>query len=206
MPPSLEILIATGNPGKAKEFREMLASDALRWRDLSDYPNAAPVEETGFTFHENACLKAAGYARQFGLWALADDSGLEVDALDGKPGVYSARWAAMHHAGAGDAANNTLLLKQLAAVEDSARTGRFVCALALSDPQGDIVLSASGKVEGRILHAARGDNGFGYDPLFLIDALGKTTAELPPIEKHAISHRGNALRALSTLMKRAGLA
>jgi XTP/dITP diphosphohydrolase len=205
MPP-LHILIATGNPGKAREFREMLASHHFRWSDLSNHPEAKPVDETGTTFRANACLKAADYARQFNAWALADDSGLEVDALDGSPGVYSARWAEMQRTGKGDADNNATLLRQLEHVPDDKRTGRFVCVLALADPGGRIVLTARDAVEGRLLRAPRGSNGFGYDPLFFIDAMGRTTAELPPDEKHRISHRGKALRRLSGLMSRAGLA
>lgn len=199
------LLIATGNQGKAREFRDMLASDTLRWTDLSQHARGPEVEETGRTFRANACLKASTYARHYQMWTLADDSGLEVDALDGAPGVLSARWAAIHRAGQGDADNNALLLKQLADVPDEKRTARFVCVLALSDPQGRIILTTRDTVEGRILRAPRGRNGFGYDPLFLIDALGRTTAELPPEEKHAISHRGKALRSLKSLLPRIGL-
>jgi XTP/dITP diphosphohydrolase len=131
---------------------------------------------------------------------VADDSGLEVDSLAGAPGVHSARRAELNRAGKGDADNNALLLKQLADVTDERRTGRFVCVLALCDPEGRVVLTARDTVEGRIIRAPRGQNGFGYDPLFLITEKGKTTAELPPEEKHAISHRGKALRQLRSLM------
>jgi non-canonical purine NTP pyrophosphatase (RdgB/HAM1 family) len=196
----VDVLIATGNAGKVKEFRAMLGSDRFIWHDLSEFPALLPVPETGETFHDNACLKAAGYAKQAAMWALADDSGLEVDALGQKPGVHSARWAQLNGAGSGDADNNTILLKQLEAVPDQRRTARFVCVLALSDPAGNIVLTARDTVEGRILHAPGGNNGFGYDPLFLIDALGQTTAELPPEKKHEISHRGKALRRLREMM------
>jgi non-canonical purine NTP pyrophosphatase (RdgB/HAM1 family) len=195
------ILIATGNAGKAREFQEMLASDRLCWKTLSDFGPAQTVEETGQTFSENACLKAEGYARQFDTWALADDSGLEVDALDGKPGVYSARWAEMNGSGRGDADNNKTLLRQLKDVQDKHRTARFVCVLALADPAGRIVLTTRDALEGRILREPRGANGFGYDPLFMVDALGLTTAELPPAQKHRISHRGKALRQLAEMMK-----
>lgn len=197
----MHLLIATGNRGKSAEFRDMLQGPSLEIRDLSAYPDAPEVAETGRTFRANACLKAAAYARHFGCWALADDSGLEVDALDGGPGVHSARWAANHNAGSGDADNNALLLRQLADVPDEKRTARFVCILALSDPQGRIVLTTRDTVEGRLLHAPRGSNGFGYDPLFLVEHLGKTTAELSPHEKHAISHRGKALRAMRDLIE-----
>ncbi len=197
----MEILIATGNAGKAREFREMLGSDRFDWTDLSRFPTLRPVEETGTTFRENACLKASEYAKQSRMWTLADDSGLEVDALDGKPGVHSARWAQMNDAGSGDADNNRALLRQLKDVPDEKRTGRFVCVLALANPLGTILLTARDTVEGKILRSPRGSNGFGYDPLFLITELGQTTAQLPPDQKHRISHRGKALRRLRLLLE-----
>jgi XTP/dITP diphosphohydrolase len=196
----MQLLIATTNPGKVREFHEMLAQSGLSFSDLSAHPGTTPVEETGYTFRANACLKASHYARLFNTYAVADDSGLEVDALDGSPGVHSARWAELNQAGKGDAANNALLLRQLENVADKKRAGRFVCVLALADPQGRILLTARDTVEGRVLRAPRGSNGFGYDPLFFIDEMGKTTAELAPDEKHAISHRGKALRHLRGLM------
>jgi XTP/dITP diphosphohydrolase len=197
-----DILIATANPGKVREFREMLGDDRFAWSDLSRHPDVTSVEETGRTFLANACLKASGYAKQFDTWALADDSGLEVDALNGSPGVSSARWARLHEAGEGDAANNALLLRQLEAVPDEQRTARFVCVLALADPTGRIILTARDAVEGRMLRSPLGSNGFGYDPLFYIESLGRTTAELSPGEKHQVSHRGKALRRLRGLMER----
>jgi XTP/dITP diphosphohydrolase len=199
------LLIATSNAGKVREFREMLGGDRFAWDDLSRHPAFTPVEETGQTFLANACLKAEGYSKQFNTWALADDSGLEVDALGGKPGVHSARWAELNGTGKGDADNNRTLLRQLETESDERRTGRFVCVLALADPGGRIILTARDSVEGRILRSPRGSNGFGYDPLFYIDALGRTTAELSPREKHEVSHRGKALRRLRALMERAGL-
>lgn len=202
----IRILIATGNANKAKEFREMLSSDRLAWDDLAAHPNAAAVEETGTTFRANACLKACGYATRFRTWALADDSGLEVDALDGRPGVMSARWAQIHNAGSGDADNNATLLRQLDHVPDRQRTGRFVCVLALSDPKGRVVLTVRETVEGQILRSPRGANGFGYDPLFLVPELNLTTAELSSDKKHELSHRGKALRRLKALMLHVGLA
>ena len=201
------LLIATGNAGKVREFREMLGADRFAWSDLSGHRGVAPVEETGATFRANACLKASEYARQLDTWALADDSGLAVDSLGGKPGVHSARWAELNGTGKGDADNNATLLRQLdeLRVTDQRRTARFVCVLALADPRGRIVLTAQDSVEGRILRSPRGTNGFGYDPLFLVPELGKTTAELSPDEKHAISHRGKALRRLRGLMEKTGL-
>jgi XTP/dITP diphosphohydrolase len=203
----VRVLIATGNAGKVREFREMLGADRFEWSDLAAHRGVEPVEETGRTFRANACLKASGYATQLNTWALADDSGLAVDALGGKPGVHSARWAELNGTGKGDADNNATLLRQLdeLRVPDEQRTARFVCVLALADPRGRIVLTAQDAVEGRILRSPRGTNGFGYDPLFLVPPLGKTTAELSPDEKHAISHRGKALRRLRALMERAGM-
>jgi XTP/dITP diphosphohydrolase len=201
----VRLLIATQNPGKIKEFREMLGGgDRFQWDDLSAHRDLPAPDETGLTFRANACLKASHYARALGAHALADDSGLDIDALCAAPGVHSARWAELHNAGKGDAANNALLLKQLDRVPDDRRTARFVCVLALSDPHGNILLTARDTVEGRIIHQPRGDNGFGYDPLFLIDELARTTAQLPPQEKHRISHRGKALRRLREMMNQYG--
>jgi non-canonical purine NTP pyrophosphatase (RdgB/HAM1 family) len=202
-----KLLIATGNPGKVREFREMLGDGDLQGRfvfsDLSQHPQIPAAEETGRTFRANACLKATYYATKLNTWALADDSGLEVDAICGSPGVLSARWAGINNAGKGDADNNALLLRQLTDVPDAQRTARFVCVLALSDPQGRIALTARDAVEGRIIHSPRGTNGFGYDPLFLVDEFGnKTTAELAPADKHRISHRGKALRRMRELIER----
>ncbi len=194
------MLIATGNKGKAREFAEMLADFSVECVDLSTLAGVAEPEETGATFRANACLKASYYAKASGCWALADDSGLEVDAIDRSPGVKSARWAAIHNAGSGDQANNALLLKQIAHVPEAERTARFVCVLALADPQGRVVLTARDTVEGRMLHGPRGSNGFGYDPLFYIESFARTTAELSPGEKHAISHRGKALQTLRTMV------
>ena len=201
----MKLLIATTNAGKVREFREMLGPDTFEWSDLSAHPDVPAVEETGKTFRANACLKASYYAEHLRCWTIADDSGLEVDALNGSPGVYSARWAQINNAGRGDAANNACLLEQIHNVPDEKRTGRFVCVLALANPQGRIILTARDTVEGRLIREPRGENGFGYDPLFLINGLGKTTAELPPIEKHQISHRGKALRKLHALMGRVTL-
>ena len=198
----MKILIATTNPGKISEFRDMLGGEKFQWDDLSQHKDLTPVEETGQNFLANACLKATAYAKKFNTHTLADDSGLEVDALNGSPGVHSARWAEMNNAGKGDADNNDLLIHQLDNVPDEKRTGRFVCVLALAAPDGKILLTARDTVEGRILREERGENGFGYDPLFLIDELGKTTAELEPNEKHQISHRGKALRQLRELMEK----
>ena len=201
----MQLLIATANVGKIREFRAMLGSDRFNWHELSEFPTNRPVRETGQTFRANACLKAAEYARRHHMWSLADDSGLSVDALQGNPGVTSARWAQLHGAGQGDASNNALLLRQLENLRDPDRSGRFVCVLALADPLGRVVVTVRDTVEGRIIRSPRGPNGFGYDPLFLIEDLGRTTAELSPEDKDRISHRGKALRRLRDLMRQLGL-
>jgi XTP/dITP diphosphohydrolase len=202
----LQLLIATGNPGKVREFRELLETHGVACTDLSAHPPVAAPDETGHTFRANAMLKAVHYATALNTWALADDSGLSVDALDRSPGVHSARWAELNQAGKGDADNNALLLRQLEPVPDDRRTARFVCVLALSDPKGRVVLTARDEVRGVMLRAPRGQGGFGYDPLFLVPELGRTTAELPAHEKHAISHRGKALRKLATMLDKLGIA
>ena len=194
--------MATRNAGKAREFAAMLGDAGIPWCDLSQFPKAGEVEETGRTFLANACLKATEYAKRTGCWTLADDSGLEVDALGGNPGVVSARWAALHDAGSGDIANNRLLLRQLADIPDDRRSARFVCTLALADDAGRIRLTVRDTVEGHIICEPRGQNGFGYDPLFRpIEGDGVTMAELSADRKHAISHRGNAVRRMTPLMR-----
>jgi XTP/dITP diphosphohydrolase len=198
----MRLLIATTNRGKAAEFKRMADGLDFQIEDLGSFPGVPAVEETGSTFIANACLKAGYYARGLSMWTLADDSGLAVDALAGKPGVHSARWAQMHNEGKGDAANNALLLKQLQQVADENRGARFVCALALSDPHGRIVMTASDWVTGRMLHKPAGSNGFGYDPLFFVPEHGRTTAEMLDHEKDAISHRGRAMRRMIGLLKR----
>jgi XTP/dITP diphosphohydrolase len=195
-----KLLIATTNPGKIREFRQMLGEHRFEWSDLSQHPPITPPEETGRTFQENSALKAVYYARQLAMAALADDSGLQVDALDGKPGVHSARWAQMNAAGQGDLDNNHLLLRQLEGVPADRRTARFVCSLTLADKDGRVLLTAVDWIEGRILESERGRNGFGYDPLFLVESLGLTTAELEPEQKHRISHRGKALQQMRQLI------
>ncbi|UCD30110.1 MAG: RdgB/HAM1 family non-canonical purine NTP pyrophosphatase [Planctomycetota bacterium] len=193
-----EILLATNNPGKAKEMFEILSSSAsplstlIWWRFLSDFPTWPQPIEDGDTFEANAVLKAHHYARLSGLWTIADDSGLEVDALDGEPGVRSSRYAGDS---ADTVANNTLLVKRLAGVPAERRTARFRCVCVLSD--GDNILArARGTIEGRIIDEPRGSKGFGYDPHFWVEQSGLTAAEMSPEQKHAISHRGQALRRL----------
>ncbi len=196
----MKILVATTNPGKVREFREMLGTDRFEWIGLADLPPYPVVEETGHSFRANAVLKAEGYSRLSGMWTLADDSGLEVDALNQKPGIHSARWASLHGAGSGDAANNGLLLEQLRDVSEGSRSARFVCVLALAEPTGKIILTTRDTMEGRIGFSASGENGFGYDPLFLVKDLDRTSAQLLPADKHRISHRGRALQRMNRLL------
>lgn len=196
-----KILVATTNPGKMKELSEMLAEVAgqIEWLSLRDFPDVPEVEEDGDTFADNARKKALGYAQATGLWTLADDSGLAIDALNGAPGVRSARYAA-DEAGAGnrkaiDRANYEKVLRLLKGVPDAQRTARFLCHLCLASPDA-ILLEATGHVEGVIGHVPQGENGFGYDPIFYIPAARKTAAQLGADEKNRISHRACAVAAL----------
>ena len=189
----MDLVLASGNAGKLAELRALLGDRGLRLLPQSRF-GVADAEETGLTFIENALLKARHAARATGLPALGDDSGLCVDALGGAPGLYSARYAGVH----GDSAGNIdKLLRELDGVPAAARTARFHCVLALlrsaDDPQPIVV---EGQWEGLILHARRGDDGFGYDPVFLDPENGCSAAELAPAIKNAISHRGRALAAL----------
>lgn len=194
------IVLATGNRGKAREFAAMLGPD---WEIcLQSELGVKPVAETGDSFAANALIKARHAAAATGLPALADDSGLEVDALDGAPGVLSARYAG---AAAGDADNLRLLLERMAAVPADRRTARFRCVLAyVRGAEDPAPLLAEGSWEGRIATAARGAAGFGYDPIFEDGASGLTAAELPAERKNALSHRGQALRALRELLQERG--
>jgi XTP/dITP diphosphohydrolase len=187
-----EVLLATKNTRKLRELQEITAGFPLRWRTLREFSDTPPAIESGDTFPENARQKALHYAAATGLLTLADDSGLEVDILCGAPGVQSARYAGRPP---DDAANNRKLLAALAGTPPEHRTARFCCAMAFVRP-GEVLGESAGSVEGLIIAEPRGHNGFGYDPLFLIPALGKTAAELRPEEKHALSHRGQALRAI----------
>lgn len=186
------VVLATRNRGKIAELSGLLAGFGLSVRGLSDFPQLSEVEETGESFLENALLKARSVCEALGLAAVADDSGLEVDALDGRPGVRSARYSGEN---ATDEANNQKLLAELAGVPEDRRGGRFVCVMAAVRPGGRSI-TARGAWEGRIALAPRGTNGFGYDPVFLDPTLGRTAAELTREEKNARSHRGKALRAL----------
>ena len=186
------ILFASTNAGKAREVGHMLRDFDVPVIQLGDVSFLPAPEETGVTFQDNADIKALYYARASGLWTLADDSGLEVDALGGAPGVHSARYAGPT---ASDRDNNVKLIAALIGIESWHRTARFRCALALARPDR-IECRAQGAVEGLIIDQPRGDNGFGYDPHFFIPDLNLTLAELPPDRKNAISHRGQALARL----------
>jgi XTP/dITP diphosphohydrolase len=191
LPPRL--VLATGNAGKLREMRAILAPWRVDVRALSEYTADAALE-TGLSFVENAILKARHAVAAAGLPAIADDSGLEVDALGGAPGVYSARWAGPQ---ADDAANNARLLAELEGVPDAGRGARYRCAMVyLPSPRDASPVVCQASWEGRIARLPRGSGGFGYDPLFLVDGGTKTAAQLDPEYKNRVSHRGQALRAL----------
>jgi XTP/dITP diphosphohydrolase len=194
-----EIIVATKNKGKAKEFAEMFQSLGFTVKTLLDFPDAPDIEETGETFVENALLKAKGISEYFNKIVIADDSGLCVDALDGRPGVYSARYAGTEK---DDEANLQKVLDELKGVPFEKRTAHFHCTLALVIPGKDPVI-VEGKVDGYIIDEKRGENGFGYDPIFYVPEFGKTTAEMSPEEKNKISHRGQALKKLNEWVQEA---
>lgn len=195
MLPVMTVVVATRNPGKVAEIRAALEGLPIGLAAVTDIlKDAPPIDETGSTFEENAILKARTVAAATHLVALADDSGLEVDALGGRPGVRSARYA---RDGATDAENNATLLAALLDIPSSDRTARFRCVMALWDPfSDDDPVIAEGSCDGWIAHQGRGTGGFGYDPLFVVDETGRTFAELTTEEKLEMSHRGRALRAM----------
>lgn len=193
-----ELVIATRNPHKVREIERLLAGLGARVLSLADYPAIPEIPETGGTFAENARAKATAVARATGKWALADDSGLEIDALGGRPGTQSRRFAGEH---ATDADRIAKVLALMSEVADDRRTARFHCALAVAEPSGAIH-EVSGTCEGRIASVARGSGGFGYDPIFLPAGESRTMAELSIDEKNAISHRGKALRAALEMLRR----
>lgn len=181
-----KLIIATKNSGKAKEVARILKGMAYEIVSLADNPDAPEIEETGETFIENAIIKAIAYADFTGELTLADDSGLEVDVLNGAPGVYSSRFAPT------DEERNSKLLELMIEIPEANRTARFICAIAIAEPGGEI-RTCEGKVEGIIAHEPKGDQGFGYDPVFYLPHLGKTMAELTEDQKNSLSHRGKAL-------------
>jgi XTP/dITP diphosphohydrolase len=195
--PRVRILLATRNAGKVREVRGMLSGFPVEIVSLLDLPEMPDVVEDGTTFQENALKKARELARRFPGMVVADDSGLEVDALQGGPGVRSARYAGEK---ATDPENNRKLLDELISAPEKRRTARFRCVLALVQPDGREWI-AEGSCEGRIASEPRGNRGFGYDPVFLVPELGKTFAELTTEEKNRISHRARALAALRATLE-----
>lgn len=185
----MEILVATQNAGKIKELTELLGDLPVRLRSLKDFPNVAEPVETGSSFMENAVLKARYYAAHTGLKALADDSGLEVEALGGAPGIFSARYAGE---GASDAERTEKLLREMEKTGDEKRLARFVCAVALADEKGEIIHAAEGVCDGKIAFAPHGNNGFGYDPVFIPTGFPETFGEMKTGKKRQISHRARA--------------
>ena len=198
---STRLLLATRNAKKLVELQRILDGamgvGEVALAGLADVPPYEEVPETGLTFVDNALLKAREGAAHTGLPTVADDSGLAVDALGGMPGVFSARWAGKH---GDDLANLELVLAQLSDVDDEHRGARFVCAAALVLPSGE-EYTVSGEMVGRLIRAPRGTGGFGYDPIFVPEGLDRTSAELDPVEKDAISHRGKAFRALAEVIR-----
>jgi XTP/dITP diphosphohydrolase len=191
------IVLATHNQGKVAELHRILGD--LDVVGLDEFPGAPDVAETELTFAGNAFLKARAIAAFTGLPAVADDSGLCVDALNGMPGVLSARWSGRFGAGDRDAANLRLLLDQISDVADDRRGGAFVCAAVLATPDG-VERSVEGRMHGTVIREPRGTGGFGYDPIFVPDGETRTTAEMSAAEKDAISHRGRAFRELAALV------
>jgi len=191
-----EVIIATKNPGKAREFEHIFSSRGITVRTLLDYPEIPEVEETGTTFEENATLKAVSVSKALGQMVIGDDSGLIVDALEGRPGIYSARYAGEAK---NDQNNTDKVLSELEGIPEEKRTARFYCALAVAVP-GQETETVSGTCEGQILEARRGTNGFGYDPVFYVPEKGLSMAELSSEEKNKISHRANALKKLDVVL------
>lgn len=192
-----QLLLATNNPGKVREFLRLLQDIPFEIVTPDDMNLYLEVEETGTTYEENATLKAKAFAAAGNCWALADDSGIEVDALDGAPGVFSARYGAP---GLDDAGRTNHLLFQLQDATDEQRTARYRAVVAVATPEGEVHLF-SGTQQGRVAREWRGDRGFGYDPVFIVDGDGRTNAELSDEEKDAISHRGQAVRAAAAFLR-----
>ena len=190
-----EIVIASKNKGKIREIRQIYADLPVA---IVEHPDLPDVVEDGDSFSANARKKALEIARHTGKWALADDSGLEVDALQGAPGIHSARWS-----GGGDEANNEKLIAELRDVPAPARTARYRAVVVVATPDGRVVAEADGSCEGLIGFERKGAGGFGYDPYFVVPQFGRTMAELPAETKHSISHRGEALRRLRDPLTRA---
>lgn len=193
MPASTTIVLASRNAKKLGELRELLAPGGLNVVSVGDFPDVPEVVEDGTTFAENAAKKATQTARYLQQWALGEDSGLMVDALDGAPGIYSARYSGPD---ATDERNNQKLIEALSGVPPHKRGAGYVCSIAVADPQGEVQLTVEQRCRGRISEEPRGTNGFGYDPYFLIPEYHRTFGELSPVVKRQLSHRGRALRQL----------
>jgi len=189
----LEIVVATKNSGKMKELHRLLTDLPLRIKSLNEFPNIVEAEETGVSFAENAVIKARTYALQTKLWSLADDSGLEVAALDGAPGVVSARYAGED---ASDRERIAKLLCELDKTKDARRSAKFVCAMAISNEKGEIKFLTEGVCNGEIALSASGTNGFGYDPIFVPDGFERSFGELSDEIKQEISHRAQAMKKI----------
>ena len=195
------ILVASSNPGKVAELRAMLGDD-VEWVSLSDFEGVEEITEDGQSFAENARKKAVGYAKATGLWTIADDSGLVIEALGGRPGVNSARFSGEKGENRQllDHNNMVKVLKLLEGISAERRTAGFVCCLCLANPE-KILIETEGTLEGFIAEEEVGENGFGYDPIFFVPNLNKTVAQLSREEKNAISHRGEAIRKLKPLLE-----
>jgi XTP/dITP diphosphohydrolase len=192
----VRLLVATRNKGKVAELADLLTDVQIKWQGLEDIPQVDDVAETGRTFEENVILKATSYAEQTGLLTLADDSGLEVDALDGRPGVHTARYGGLRLT---PVQRYKRLLEDMNGVPWPKRTARFRCVMALATPKG-VVGTESGVCEGMIALEPAGEGGFGYDPIFYLPEMRKTMAQLPAGEKQRISHRGRAIIAITPLL------
>jgi XTP/dITP diphosphohydrolase len=192
-------LIATRNGGKLLEFRDLLIGLRVPLVSLSDFGSVIDIDETGSTLSENAELKASGYATQVGLWTMADDTGLEVDALNGAPGVQSARYAGRN---ASDLERITRVLSEIELSKNPNRLAMFRCAIAIADPTGSIAFRSEGSCKGQILHTPTGVQGFGYDSIFIPDGFNSSFGELPSVVKNKISHRSIASAAAREFLER----
>lgn len=193
------LVVGTRNAKKLEEIRTILSDLDLQIKDLSAFPDAPDVHEDGKTFEENSRKKASVLAKALGQWVLGEDSGLVVPALNGRPGIYSARYAGKH---GDDEANNRKLLAELAPLGDDKRDAYYVCVVAVADPQGEVRAVAEGRCYGVIAKEPRGSGGFGYDPLFYVPELHKTFGEVSPRVKHALSHRSRAIAKLRPFLRK----
>jgi len=199
IPREQPLVVGSRNRHKVQEIADLLRPKGVDVKSIADFDGVPEVEETGTTFAENAAKKAGETAIAIGQWVLAEDSGLSVDALDGAPGVYSARYSGP---AATDDSNNEKLMLELAGVPDTRRSGHYVCHVAVADPTGHIALTVEARCRGRLTDAPRGTNGFGYDPYFLLPEYHRTFGELSPIVKQILSHRGRAFqRVIPRLMR-----